>query len=318
MIDTTGLFTLQKMKKGDMDINKAWDDLGYFSNLMSNVGLLQHEVETDPLYGPEYRALSAEALTYVVQNFAEGDVTPTQEQFQHVASLVVAQQKLAWKFMFEKLQSASIAMQIIPVGELMVEVRDTELPELSEDLMERVKKVAGEGAGFLAARPHKYLAEMMRAGVDAAGGEEEFAEIQMNVAAGLPDGVKGNMSGCLAATITASLAAALTKRGSSYKMVALTTQALINSVSAARRIMSIPTVCDYAMTANQIHENILGMSVDAVSYIGDTPEETAANLDSIRAELDAEQEVSRELDELGPDVKVKETSSIFANNGTMN
>lgn len=82
--------------------------------------------------------------------------------------------------------------------------------------------------------------------------------------------------------------------------------------------MSIPTVCDYAMTANQIHENILGMSVDAVSYIGDTPEETAANLDSIRAELDAEQEVSRELDELGPDVKVKETSSIFANNGTMN
>ena len=320
MIDTTGLFSIEKMKKEDVDINKAWDDLGYFSRLVSDVGLLQHDIENDPLAGPEYRALTVEAMTYVVQNFAEKDLTPTEEQFGHVAAIVVAQQKLAWKFMFEKLQQASIAMQVIPVQELMVEVRDADLPELSEDLMSRVKKVAGENAGFLAARPHKYLAEIMRAGVDAAGGEEQFAEIQMNVAAGLPDGVKGNMGACLAATITASLATALTQRGSSYQMVAVTTQALINSVSTMRRVMSLPAVCDYALNPHQVHENILAMAVDAVSYIGASPEETIDNLDKIRAEFDAERGVAQELakDELGPDVKVKETSSIFANNGTMN
>lgn len=316
MIDTTGLFKMEKVN-GKVDVEKAWDELGSFVRLLDDVGALQHDIENDPLAGPEYRAKTVEAMTYVVQNFAEREVTPTQEQFHHVAGIIVSQQKLAWKYMFEKLQGASIAMQMIPINELMVEVRDTDLPELSEDLMERVKKVAGEGAGFLAARPHVYLASIMRAGVDAAGGEEAFAEIQMNIAAGLPDEVKGNMSACMAATITASLAAALTQRGSSYKMVAVTTQAFINSVTAMRRVMSIPTVCDYALNPNQIHENILGMTVDSVSYIGETPEETLANLDAIKAEMEAAN-AAPVNDELGPDVKVKETSSVFANNGTMN
>lgn len=298
---------------------KCWEHLDFVRDLLASPGALQTHALQHQKFGPEIKRLTNELLHHAVDNVSFDEAEETPENFlSSFSPQVVELVNTYQKYLIEQMSDLSMMLQYLPHRELFSAVTSSDSfdeaelakmgikPDEVAALKAKVEELKNSGTQTVAAmKPSDRLMPIITAGVNAAGGQVEFAEAQMRIMNTMPPELVKAGPQALIASMIAAVVTVIAKRAQSIPVIAVTVQGAIEAVIAAKRALSIPFVAAYHMPASDVFHLMMTMGVDRIAEI-DSPEQAEVR-EKQKAEV--EQVFNR---------AAKETSTVFTGNGTKN
>lgn len=286
---------------------KCWEAIDRLSELLNNPGYLQSELKVDAQFGAEFLAKTKELLHLLVDEY-DFSVAPTDDKVvARMADLYRDLDRIQASHLMREISVASEYMQMIPFRDIL-ESLEEDISEFTDkmsaeelDNFKAAKEAAGEvGKNVAAAKINPRIAPILTAGVRAAGGQAEFAKLQIEACAELPDEYQANPSLVMATQLSGAIMKAIVRRFSSPEYANMQTRGVIESVIAAKQAVSMNFFCFWE-----------GRPADLFSSLQKSAERALMTcLSDVKGEANPVPEAE--------EVKVKEDSTVFPSNGTVN
>lgn len=176
-----------------MTAEQCWAEIEAVGELLTVPGLLQAELKKDPVLGVEFKENTKQILHIVVDNFDVGvspdDTEEGRKVVEKLNSLFFQNQVIQQQWNVKVLTRASMAMQQLDLAEMMLEISDVDPGKdgIGAEGLEELKSMETETSQSGMARIDPRIMQIMNAGINAAGGQLEFARIQHDVIQSLPE-----------------------------------------------------------------------------------------------------------------------------------
>jgi hypothetical protein len=272
-----------KAKTVEMDAmseEQCWEVIERAAALLTQPGAMQVEMKDDPVIGPLFKANYTELMAMLVEHYDSGTGPESEEISNKVSNLFGINQQIQSTYLIKILTDVSVAMQQLPITKLIESIEaPTAMEGLTQEQIERLESFNTEQrqTGFAKLDPR--VMAIMSAGIAAAGGHMQFAEIQRDIVAGMPKEITemNDPSVLFTGQMIGAVMHAITARSASPEMVVTQARATIESVIGAKQALSIANVAVYSMSAADL--------VDTMTYtVGEHTKRAVATSMKLRDE----------------------------------
>lgn len=282
---------------------RCWADVERLSALLSEPGLLQAELKTHPEFGPEFDATAKELLHLLITEYDIGQTPSEQAVVQRIGDLFMKIEHIQSNHLLSEIAKGGVAMQMLPLNEMINSVNEDDVSVMTDKMSEAeaasimaAREAAKEdGVNMAAAKLDPRIVPIFAAGVQAAGGHVEFAQIQMECAKELPEEYRTSGSLVIASQMTGAVMKAIIRRAASPDYVNMQARTLIESAIALKQALHMGTVAYWWATPAEL----LDVIQDAMK---------ASILRSLQGDIGDDVELAQ----------VKPSSTVFESNGTVN
>ena len=253
---------LESVNPDDYTEEKCWAGIEHLAELLNNPGALQYELRKDPKFGPQFNADNLELMHLLIDNFDFGVVPKDESVVDRMADLLLKLHRTQLEHAVHCIGIGSTFMQCLPINQILTSIEDDAdmtkgmTPEQVEAYKVGKAKAEAGGRSMSACKMDPRIAAIISAGVKAAGGQGEFANLQMEIAAGIPEDFKENPSLHLTAQLTGALSRAIVERASSSEFNHMTTRTLIEQATALKQAVSMSMVSVFDCSPEQVLDGL--------------------------------------------------------------
>ncbi|QOC57931.1 hypothetical protein phiK7B1_076 [Pseudomonas phage phiK7B1] len=243
----------QEVEIDPMTPEQCWAEIEAVGEIMTVPGMLQSNLREDADLGPQFVENAKQILHIIVDNFDAGISPDDQAIVDKLNAMFVQNQVLQNRYTIRQLTRASIAMQQLPLNEMILSLQGVELTDgVDEAGREELKKLETEEKSAGMAKMDPRIMRIMSLGINAAGGQVEFAKLQHATAANLPDLFKGNPETQFTAQMIGAIMTAISSRASTREFTLAAIRSTIEMVIGAKQALTLAHMTAYHMNAEQM------------------------------------------------------------------
>lgn len=247
---------LSSMNSDEVDVAACWRVLEDLGHMLNEPGQIQVQCAQDPKFGPLIAESTNKMLTALV-SITDFNTKMTEQHQNQLAEQATAVAGIYTAFIARRIGIASASMQLLPVESLFMEMYDAEKikgvsAEEIKSLRERaaiIKNGEEGGPQVMAAKMKPAINAILGAGMMAAGGQAEFAKIQMEIIGLLPDSIKQHQNLLITAQFMGATAKALTDFARQKNMAMASIMGPLEAMMAARRMCGAGFAGTWGQTA---------------------------------------------------------------------
>lgn len=301
---------LTKEEMAEFTPERCWADVERLSALLSEPGLLQEELKIHPKFGPEFEEASKELLHLLITEYDVGRSPSEQSVVDRIGDLFMKIERIQANHLLGEIAAGGVAMQMLPMDQMINSVSEEDISLITDKMSEadaaqifaEREKAKESGVSMAAAKLDLRIVPIFSAGVQAAGGHAEFARLQMECAADLPEEYRLSGSLVFAQQMTGAVMKAVVRRAAHPDYVNMQARTLIESAIALKQALHMGTVPCWSATPTELldvlQESMKGSVLRSIEACKPGFKEAA------------EEAVDSEL--------VKPGSTVFSGNGTVN
>lgn len=266
-----------------MTAEQCWSEIEEVARLMSVPGAMQQELKKDPTFGPEFTGNAKQILHIIVDNFDAG-VSPDSSSdegrklVENLNSLFLQNQLIQQNWNIKVLTRASMAMQQLPITDMILEIMDVTASTeegITEEQVEELKGLETESSQSGMAKIDSRLMTIMHAGIAAAGGQAEFARIQYEVAQALPEEFNHTAERKFTAQMIGAVMSAIHRRAQSPEFTLAQIRTTIEMAIGAKQSLSLSNIVAYGFGHEAMIQTLVSSAqhhvLQAMSDIHGTP-----------------------------------------------
>lgn len=278
----------------EMTPEQCWAEIERVAEIMTIPGNLQTELKKDPQVGEEFKHNVKQVLHLIVDNFDVG-VSPGESEedrkiVHQMNELFLRNQLLQTNFTMRTLSRLSLAMQQLPLNEMILELNDvTATDGVSEAGMAELKKLETPEKGAGMAKVDPRIMEIMNLGIQAAGGQVEFAKLQHETVNRLPEEFKMIPEVAFTAQMIGAVMTAITVRSQTREFTLAQIRATIEMVIGSKQAMTLANMTAYHMSPKEVVHIMVGsaeyhINTGINSILGEPEPEEPAPKRQVKAE----------------------------------
>lgn len=238
----------------EMSEAEAWATVERVGEMLNVPGVLQGELSLDPVHGPRFKELTKKLLHLVVDHYDIGVSAQTDEDVKAISDTFKELLEIQNDHMLEQIGKFSAAIQFLPFDQVITSI-DEDFAKLgvSEEQVAHIKKETDtDDASAAVAQLDKRIARVLSAGIVAAGGQPQFADMQMHVMKTAGEELsKMHPINVFAAQVGGALSMALVQRSNTPEFFNATMSSTIESIIGAKRAITLPTVAMWHLSAGE-------------------------------------------------------------------
>ena len=251
-----------EMKAAEVEVEamtpeQCWAEIEAVGEIMTTPGQLQSELRNDPALGELFKNNAKEILHIIVDNFDAGVAPGESEEelklIDRLNSLFLENQVLQNRFTIRVLTRASIAMQQIPLQDMILSLQAVEATDgVTVEGMAELKKLETPDKAAGMAKIDPRVMKIMGCGINAAGGQVEFAKLQHETAQKLPEVFKDEPSVLFTAQMIGAIMTAISSRSATRDMTLVQIRSTIEMVIGAKQALTMANMTAYHMGTQQL------------------------------------------------------------------
>ena len=290
---------------------ECWAAIDHAGQVMSVPGMMQSELKNDPKLGAEFVANSKKILHILVDNFdagvSPGDSDEELAVIDELNNLFLNNQVVQNKYMIAVLTGASVAMQQLDISDMITHIEPVSASDgVTEAGVEELKGLESEGRSAGMAKIDPRIMSIMSAGINAAGGQVEFAKLQHQVAQGLPNEFRESPEVMFTAQMIGAVMTAISSRSATRDMTLGQIRSTIEMVVGAKQALTLANMTAYHMKREEL---VRIMLASTEHHINNALKRTEDNI--------AEEKIKVDVD-MTHIAGAKPTSFVFEGNRTVN
>lgn len=236
-----------------MSEEQCWASIDRVAEVMTVPGMMQSELKADSDLGKPFTDNAKQILHIIVDHFDAGESPDGDELIDGLNDLFIQNQALQTKYTIKLLTQASIAMQQLPLAAMITSIQDTEaLDGLTQEGLEELKAMETEDKKSGMARIEPRLMKIMGLGIDAAGGQLEFARLQKIVSDKMPEHFKASPEIAFTSQMIGAIMTAVTARAESREFTLSQIRATIEMVIGAKQALTLANMTAYHMGSKEV------------------------------------------------------------------
>lgn len=273
---------LEVVNPEDYTPEKCWAAIEHLADLLNIPGKLQHELKLDPKFGPKFKAENTELAHLLVDSFDVGDTTQDDSVIDRMAELMQSIQRTQFEHLVHCISIGSTFMQCLPINQILlsIDADDEILKDMTPKQLEEFEALKSTAEfserQMSACKMDPRIAAIVSAGIKAAGGQTEFAAMQMNIVKDIPEEFKENPSLHLTAQLTGALSRAIVERAGSPGFNGITSRSAIEYAIALKQVMCMPLVAAFHCSPEQILDGLQFSTKRAVMQVTHIDDESGA------------------------------------------
>lgn len=256
----------------EVDIAACWRSLEDLADLVSRPGQIQVQCAADPKFGPLLEE-TGKKLFEVLWKVTDFGSKISEEDQHKVSELAVSINSIYGSFLAKRFSVGADAMQKLPPESLFMEIRPPESATgVSKEAMSRFEaQVAGlsdsEGKkpSLVAGKLKPSLNTIMTAGMLAAGGQEEFAKLQLEVIESVPEHFRAHTNIMITSQFIGATLKAMSRFSCQKNMVMASIMGCLEALMAARRMAGIGYAGVWGQSANSATAMISAMMLEGIN-----------------------------------------------------